>query len=426
MTIKFDAVNGEALTAPGDPSFNLLTSWAIGFVISIDTTATGNTEQMILANGAHWSVAYTGSAHAAPNTVVFNPRDGSGNFPAFYNILQAGAKFLFVLQHTGNTVEWNWCPILTNDPVDGSAVTSYTPGNIYGTYGGVGPFSIGKPVSGNPGVALDQSLGRVFKIAGTLTKLEIAKLAYGKTISQIGKSPDIAIRMDDANDITDTGPTANVFTKVGTLTQGTDPGFGFGAAITAPVFTTAPAISGNPRVGTARDYTPGTVTTNEAPTVTCQWTISTTLGGAQTDIAGATGPAGTTYTPVAGDVGKYLRVREKAVNSAAPAPTGVTSTSDPVQVLAAAGSTTRTLSLAMKSDANTLAANRTGLKVGVYTGTGPDNLGTTLYQLAGKTTDASGILNVSFDAPAVSVGQTVLLMVFGANGDHYIGLRTVA
>lgn len=414
MTIKFDAVNSEALTAPGNASFNLLDNWALGFVIAIDGTTTGNTEQTIIANGAHWDVSYTGSGHAFPNTIIFNPRDGQVS-RATPSILPAGTKLMVVVQKVNSTCEINWCPILANAPTDGSAVTSMTAGNIYGTYGGVGPFSIGGPTAGNPGAFLDQSIGRVFKVNGPLTKLEIAQLAYGKTMAEISRPTNHYVRMNDANDITDTGVEASTFTKVGTLTQGTDPGFGFGAAITAPVFTSPPAISGNPRVGTARDYTPGTVTTNEAPTLTQQWTLD------GVDIAGATGA---TYTPVTGDIGKALRVRQKAVNSASPG--GVTSTSAPVTVLAAAGSTTRTLSLAMKSDANTLAANRTGLKVGVFNGTGPDSLGTTLYQLAGKTTDANGVLSVSFDAPAVAAGQTVLLMVFGANGDHYIGLRTVA
>lgn len=419
MTIKFDAANSEALTAPSHASFDLNASgWAIGFFIAVDTLATGDTEQIILGNGTGWYVAYTGSGHANPNTIRFNGRDGE----AYYgnnNILTAGSKLYVVIQKIGSNIYMGWCPPQATQPANDSAVTSASPRGVLNAFARSGMFSVGGPVSGQPGVFLDQSVCRVFKITGELTLLDIANLAYGKTIADLGKTPDVAIGMNDANDITDTSTNANVFTKVGTLSQGIDPGFGYGFTVSAPVFTAAPEIAGMARAGTARTYTPGVITTNETPTVTRQWTLD------GVDISGATGA---TYTPVTGDIGKALRVREKAVNSAAPS--GVTSTSAPVTVLAAAGSTTRTLSFVMKTvDASKnviLAANRTGLRVAVSTGDGPDAPGTTLYQFNGKTTDANGNFGLSFDNGAVAAGQVVLISILGADGYHYVARRAVA
>lgn len=319
MTIKFDAANSEALTAPGSASFNLLEQWALGFVIAVDGSTTGDVEQMVLANGAHYYVAYTGSGHAYPNTIVFDPRDGNQS-RATPNILSAGTKLMVVVQKLNSTCKISWCPILTTEPVDGSAVTSMIAGNIYGTYGGVGPFSIGGPTAGNPGVFCDQSIGRVFKVSDGITDLEIAQLAYGKTMAQIGRDVNHYVRMNDANDIVDTGVEASTFTKVGTLSTGTNPGFGFGAPPPLPDFTSAPVITGSARIGAESSYTSGAYTgTGE---VTQQWTID------GVDVAGADGP---TYLKAAGQEGKALRLRQTITNE-----TGSDSaTSVPVTILAA-------------------------------------------------------------------------------------------
>ena len=74
-----------------------------------------------------------------------------------------------------------------------------------------------------------------------------------------------------------------------------------GVITTAPV-TAIGDITGTPRVGhllTAGALTPA------GATVTYQWRICNTVGGTYTDIGGATA---STYTPVAGDVGKYIKV----------------------------------------------------------------------------------------------------------------------
>jgi hypothetical protein len=94
----------------------------------------------------------------------------------------------------------------------------------------------------------------------------------------------------------------------------------------APTVGSPPVINGTPTEGVATSYTAGGYTGVPTPTLTRQWTLD------GVDIGGATG---LTYTPVAGDVGHLLRVRETATNGSG----SVSATSDPVVVVAAGGST---------------------------------------------------------------------------------------
>lgn len=74
----------------------------------------------------------------------------------------------------------------------------------------------------------------------------------------------------------------------------------------APSFISAPSLSGVPLIGTPLGYTAGTVDGLPTPTVTRQWLRNGVA------ISGATG---TTYTPVSGDAGQSLSIRETATNS---------------------------------------------------------------------------------------------------------------
>ena len=75
----------------------------------------------------------------------------------------------------------------------------------------------------------------------------------------------------------------------------------------APSNVTAPVIAGTGAVGDAITLTPGTWSGDPAPAITLQWFADGVT------IAGETGP---TYTPVAGDVGKTITLRETATNVA--------------------------------------------------------------------------------------------------------------
>src|SRR5690606_28329508 len=147
----------------------------------------------------------------------------------------------------------------------------------------------------------------------------------GKEVTAFG-APSIYLRLNDYLDTADTGTQANTVTATGTIGPGADPGFGFSSVPTAPSFASKPVISGGAVVGNPVGYTSGDALGNPAPSVARQWTLSTTSGGSQTNIAGATGD---TYTPVAGDAGKFLRVKLTATNGVGSA---ATTTSDPVTV----------------------------------------------------------------------------------------------
>jgi LPXTG-motif cell wall-anchored protein len=120
-----------------------------------------------------------------------------------------------------------------------------------------------------------------------------------------------------------TGVTANFFTVIG-ATATNDANLGIVTAVfpaTAAASITITGIgpiSGTPQVGV--ELTAGALTPSGA-TATYQWQIADTSGGIYADIGGATLNK---YTPVAGDVGKFIRV----VATGTAGDTG-TATSDP-------------------------------------------------------------------------------------------------
>lgn len=74
------------------------------------------------------------------------------------------------------------------------------------------------------------------------------------------------------------------------------------AVLPSETITAIGAISGTPKVGTV--LTAGVLTPSDA-NATYQWKISSTASGTYSNISGATNNK---YTPVAGDVGKYIKV----------------------------------------------------------------------------------------------------------------------
>lgn len=95
-----------------------------------------------------------------------------------------------------------------------------------------------------------------------------------------------------------------------------------GGALAAPVFSTAPVISGDAPAGSLLTVSAGAVTGNPIPTRTYQWKAD------GTNISGATG---VTYTTVTGDFGKAITCTETATNTQGNA----SSTSNSITVTAA-------------------------------------------------------------------------------------------
>jgi len=81
---------------------------------------------------------------------------------------------------------------------------------------------------------------------------------------------------------------------------------------TAPANTAVPTISGTVQVDQQITAVDGTWTGIPTPTLSHQWQISDDGSTGWADISGANSAS---YVPVAGDVGKYLRVAETGTNS---------------------------------------------------------------------------------------------------------------
>lgn len=422
MSVKSNRLSNSAAIAAAvaGAKFDLPESnWALGFTMVFDGTVTGNTEQFVISNGGAYQLIYRGGGFPDPNSFIF--KTPSGDFSAVHGTDEKpwnSGAWQFVLQKVGETASFIACPVLIAAPTDTSSVASAVVKNLYGSILGSAPFAICGPSnydqSGAIGYFCDQSIARVFLIDEALTLAEIAQLAHGKTILQLGKTPKCYLPLDSIDDLSDLGSGNSTFALHGDMANGTAPGWGFGAAITAPVFDTQPVITGTPRVSQTASYIPGKITTNEDPAISQQWFR---------DGVPIQGAIGVTYVYVPDDLGKTLTVREKAVNSASP--NGVFSTSAGVTVLAAPGATTRSVTIEVALDAETLAANLTGLSAKFSTGTGPHAAGTTLYSSGTETTDADGLLSFNFDTNLILAGQSGLLELLHQSGLHFIGLVPV-
>lgn len=337
MTIKFDKTSGnEWLRAPDDPALIFPDAeWSLGFVLVTDGTYSGTDNQVLISTGAltggALNVSYLGSGHGTANSVAIQVGSSSTLRAAPNGSLSASSRWLVVLHRNSSAgLTFKLCPVLSSSPIDGSQVASYALSSVSmtGSYDGPSGLTLGGRADNSASRLFDSSLARVFRIDGALTDLEIARLAYGESIADLGRTPAYYFRMNDPSDILDLGSSGTVLTASGSLSTGGDPQFGYSAPVSpsAPAFTTNPTIDNTPVVGVSVSFTSGTVTGSPTPTLSQQWT----LDGA--DIAGATGA---TYTPVAGDANKALRVRQDATNTEG----GASATSDPV-IVAAEGSNT--------------------------------------------------------------------------------------
>lgn len=328
--IKFSFTNGDntSVSIADSPDLNFVGDAAIGFTITFNGIDTD----------VYQTVWRTGGSGVTGSIICFWAPLNSTTMPGkFYfqmsgtttrcevGPVELGQSYVVVLQRANGIFQSKLCPILSTAPTSGAAVisgASFTASADFDGNGGI--------ILGSHSVAsrrLDQALGRWFKINRALSDLEIAQLAYGKEITSI-IAPLNYLKMDTPSTIADTGTQAKPVTVTGNFVDSSDPAYGFNSTPTAPSFVGKPVINGSPTPTVATSYTPAGALGNPSPTITQQWTLD------GVDIAGATAA---TYTPVAGNVGKLLRVRQIATNGiGSPA----TSTSDPVIVASGAVSLT--------------------------------------------------------------------------------------
>lgn len=334
MTIKFDVSAANQYLSMADSAGLTYPAgdFCVGLIMSVDSISPDQT-QYLVSNGPYQTsgslnIAYLGgtagfmSVYGASNTITGAKKYTSG-------------VFVFVIQRTGGVLTIRSCPILSSAPVDGSSVLTDASGAFTtGTLDGSGGLVIGARSDLSANRFANQSIGRVFRYDGTLTDLEVAKLAYGMEITDLGYTPAWYVKMETVSDITDRGALANTVTAHGSYVNGTVPAFGYTGAAVAPAISADPVIVGGAPVGSASSVTLGTVTGSPAPTVTLQWNYD------GVPISGATG---TTHTSFSADVGKAKTVSHTANNgvgspvtrtSAAVIVTAATSTVDVVQVTA--------------------------------------------------------------------------------------------
>lgn len=315
QTLKFSRTSGTRtrLTIADVPALTLPNGdWTVGCVVVFDgeTSGYGGTTQWLISNTEGGS---TGSFLLAWYPLDTGSSTTAGRFVLNFNSsvtdrclsapVEAGKAYVIVAQRSNGQVTSKLCPVLTTDPTTGATVTTSAGSPLSVALDATTPWNFGD--RSTSGRRCDQSIGRFFRIDRALTDLEIAKLAYGYQITDLG-TPVFNILGTDPANIVDSGPNAFAITVSGPPTAGTNPGFGYVATVNPPTITGAPSLTGGVTVGVAKSYAAAPMAGTPTPTLSQQWMLD------GTDISGATGA---TYTPVAGDVGKVLSVRQIASNA---------------------------------------------------------------------------------------------------------------
>jgi hypothetical protein len=396
--IKFNRAAGNTyLTMPDAaaltwPNGDFCVSW----IIKIDGLVNDNSPQYFLSNGGFQTsgslnVAWFSPANEPPSKIrCYVESDG----PAAPRIdpasgFSSGIK-LFVLQRSGSTLTLRSCPILADSPTSGAAVVLEATAAVTTALNGTGAMTFGGRSDLVQNRMFDQSICRVFRFDGALSDLEIAKLAHGMEINDLGKTPAWYLRMTDAADIADRGSQANVVSKgAGELVTTSEPAFGYAGAASAPTITSAPVVTGTPRVGDLAStvaFTPGAATGSPAPTITYQGKLE------GVNIAPS-------YQFVSGDLGKLFTVAMVASNGNSP---DASVTSSGVNVAAA---TTGTV------DVTDVTANRIFQRVS----------GTSSIPLA---LSFAGVTPNAFDAQLYAENGTTVLQAWTALTGLSIGSGT--
>lgn len=132
---------------------------------------------------------------------------------------------LYVIQRSGTTCTLRSCPVLSSAPSDGSAVVAEGSAAISQALDGTG-FKIGARQDLNSDRYADSSMSRVFRYDGTLSDLEVARLAYGEQITDLGYTPVWYIPLSDNEATGDTQGTIS-FAKIGDPATVADPAWGY-------------------------------------------------------------------------------------------------------------------------------------------------------------------------------------------------------
>lgn len=384
--------------------------WAEYTVVGFTGSLTGSDAQYITSNsiigtqGLNFTQVGTGDSNTAARQRVALYLGSGTTIDTFAanQIVPGETRVLFKVRSAG-VLYIKSCPILSTAPANGSAVVTETSIAISTAYDGTS-FALGNRVDNPTGRNSDQAFGRFGKIERALTDHELAKIAYGMRIADLGYTPSFDAT-PTASGVADAGPNNIQFTVNGSPAVVADPEYGFGAAASvAPTISGSPAINGTPQVGVSIGYTPAAVTGTAPITRTQQWTID------GVDISGATSA---TYVPVSGDSDKSLRVRQTETNVISTGNASASATSAPATVAAATPTTNNTIIVTAPANRRFFQRNGNTAVVplsGTYTGSTPNGIEYLLHDANGlpigtwlpmSSTIGNGVWSAS---PNLSVG----------------------
>lgn len=320
--LKLTKASSQAVTAPdaANLTFPANSAWSVSWVAKFNGIAAAGTDgQYFFSNGnfnttgslnISWSPNSDDSAGNAAGQVSVYINTDFASAPTVRSAkkFEQDSTYLFVLQRTAaGAFSLRYCPILGTSPADGSAVvvTGTSSTSFAGALDGSGQVVLGGRADLIATRYSDQSIGRFFRYDGLLTDLEVAKLAYGMEITDLGYTPTWYCRLSSNTDFADRGSSGTTFTLRNSPATSSEPAFGFNAAPSAPVIQSAAVVTGTPRVGDAASavaFTAAVVTGSPAPAVTYQ----RKLAGA--NIADS-------YVFQSGDVGKAFLISTSASNT---------------------------------------------------------------------------------------------------------------
>ncbi len=198
--------------------------WTLGFFVRIVGEVTGNA-QYILSNGSFGNSDSLNLLFSGNSFQLYH--NGTGSVSMYTSSNYTSGDYLVTLSRQGAYLVFRTCVPLLNPPIDGSAVVSDTTGatSLQKALPGEGADGTAALVIGGRNDltqtrAFDQAIGRLFLVPTSLSNFDIAQLAYGKEITELGHTPIWNMKMATVNDLTDTGTSGNVYTKTGTTTDG--------------------------------------------------------------------------------------------------------------------------------------------------------------------------------------------------------------
>lgn len=277
--------------------------WTLFWTMVFNGANSSTDRQYVLSFGTFQAAGSLQVAYA-PSTdkmEIYVDTSGVGVVGSATHAGGSGGK-QFALSFDGTNLTLRSIAVLATEPANGAGVTTELTLATSVTFNADDEIFVGARNDLISTRFLDQSLARLGFHAGYLTNHEVAQLAYGKQITEIGKTAPWYVRLDTHTDIADLGTQANTVASFGTLSTGPAPGYGFTPVLAAPVITGTPTVTGTPQTGVPLAYSPAGVTGYPTPTRTQQWRLDGVDVGA-------------TYTPVAGDIGKVPSVRQIETNS---------------------------------------------------------------------------------------------------------------